>query len=271
MTQKNLLHYSVQGTGSPAILIHGLAASRYDWDALIPRLTLHSYCTYAVDLLGHGDSPKPIDPQMYTVKTLYATLEDWIEHLDICHPLVLIGHSLGGLMSLHYALRHPGEIKAMVLIDPLYTFQQLSPVVRLLSRSPLARSSFHRSIPLELVNILLGWDPIPTAQFSEQVRKRIALDYKRASPHIFHIVQDLVEMTPNLKYLDIPVLVIWGEKDLTLDPSSFPSLVSALCQATGVSMPGSGHHPHIGEPERVNQLILDFLAANLVEKRIAVQ
>lgn len=272
MTQPTLLHYSVQGAGAPAILVHGLAASRYDWEALVPHLVDNGYCTYAVDLLGHGDSPKPRDPGMYTAKTVYATLEDWIENLEICPPFVLISHSLGGLLSLHYAVRHPGKLKAIVLIDPLYTPQQLFPIVRWLShRSAVAvGSSVLRKIPLELISSLLGWDPIPTAQFSRLARRRIALDYKRASPYIFNMVSEIDDMTPNLKDLNFPVLVIWGQKDLTLYPASFPPLVSALYQATGVPLPISGHHPHIGEPEKVNRLILEFLAASQIEKSLTV-
>ena len=59
-------NYVQQGSGSPVVLIHGVAASLHDWDDLTPDLAKNGYASYALDLLGHGDSPKP-DSRSYHV------------------------------------------------------------------------------------------------------------------------------------------------------------------------------------------------------------
>jgi pimeloyl-ACP methyl ester carboxylesterase len=100
------INYVSYGEGPPVILIHGMAASLQDWDEFIPSLVSRGYRAIALDLPGHGESVKPEEPQHYHVDALYATLRDWIGSLHLEGPPLLVGHSLGGYLSLAYA-RHP--------------------------------------------------------------------------------------------------------------------------------------------------------------------
>src|SRR5512134_1890002 len=95
------------GEGAPVLLVHGLAASLHDWDMLLPDLAAHGFAGYAVDLLGHGESAKPSSLDDYTSDSTFAHLEEWVESLQLGEPAVLVGHSLGGYLSLQYALRYP--------------------------------------------------------------------------------------------------------------------------------------------------------------------
>ena len=107
-------YYTSRGKGSPVILIHGIAASSNDWVHLVPALTDAGYQTYALDLLGHGDSTKPVEPDHYHFHNIYSQLTKWINSLDLSQPPILIGHSLGGFLSLYYANDHP-EIVQYIL------------------------------------------------------------------------------------------------------------------------------------------------------------
>lgn len=254
-----LLHYTARGTGSPIVLIHGMAASLHDWESLMPALASAGYRALAVDLLGHGESIKPEDPRLYTCKHIYAALEEWIDDLEDGPPYTLVGHSLGGYMSMRYALRHPDKVHALVLLDPLYSPEQLSPLLRWLNRRPIWGVNALQVVPLKVIDTLLGWDPISAPHFSPQARWQIAIDYKRASPHILHIPHTVTDLTPDLIHIHPSSLVIWGSKDLTLKPSSFPALVATLPNASGHPIPRAGHQPHIGQPHLVNRLVLDFI------------
>lgn len=92
----NHSYYEVAGQGQPVVLVHGMAASRRDWDFLVPELVQAGYRTYRLDLLGHGASSKPRDARRYTIEDLYAHLDAWLAHQDINEPAVFIGHSMGG-------------------------------------------------------------------------------------------------------------------------------------------------------------------------------
>jgi pimeloyl-ACP methyl ester carboxylesterase len=254
-----LLNHIAQGSGPTVILIHGMGASRHDWSALIPQLVSAGYRVYAVDLLGHGDSPKPNSAEYYTVQQIYKSLENWLFELQPAAPYHLVGHSLGGYMSLELALTHPDKVTTTTLIDPLYTSQQLNPILRYLSRSPELGIKLLPRVPHNLIETVLGWDPVTSSQFSPQARLQTAMDIKRASPHILNIPRSIIDLTQELTKVEQPSQVIWGNKDQTLSPHSFAPLVSAIPNASGHMLSGTGHQPHIGMPETVNSLILDFI------------
>jgi pimeloyl-ACP methyl ester carboxylesterase len=113
MTNDNqTINYVSYGEGPAVVLIHGLAASLQDWDEVIPGLVSKGYRAIALDLPGHGESAKPEDLEHYHVEALVESLRDWIEGLNLDRPPLLIGHSLGGYLSLAYARRHRSDCAA---------------------------------------------------------------------------------------------------------------------------------------------------------------
>lgn len=258
--QHNGINFIVEGEGPPVILIHGIAASRYDWTRLIPDLTQAGYRVYALDLPGHGESDKPDDPQQYHVEVIHQRFQEWIAVLDLDQAPILVGHSLGGYLSMSYSRQYPGNVAGMLLIDPFYSPQQLSPILQIARRRPALGAKTMRLVPEWLINTLLGWDPTSAADFSPQARQQIANDYKRASPHFVYITREIPDLTPSLPQIHTRTQVIWGTQDMTLRPDSFPRLLEALPNASGYAIPDSGHQPHIGKPDVVNRIVLDFAA-----------
>lgn len=256
--KQHALSYTVQGEGQPVVLIHGLAASRYDWEAMLPAIAAAGYRGYAVDLLGHGDSLKPRDPQKYKADIVYDYLEAWIDRLELEEAPLLVGHSLGGYFSMLHCLEHPQRVKGLALIDPFYSLHQVNGFLRRINRHPDLSERMLRWVPEWLFNLILHLDPTNRENFSEEARQQIADDYKRASPHILHIPSSIRDLNERLDEIEIPSLVIWGEDDLTLHPTSFSRLIERLPNGTGHALPGCGHQPHIGKPELVNRILLDF-------------
>lgn len=254
-----MLNYIETGCGDPVILIHGMAASLYDWQTLAPALAQAGYRAFAVDLLGHGASPKPKKPDLYSFRFVYAVLEDWIRSLELESPIHLIGHSLGGYLSLRYALRHPQFVASLTLINPLYSLKQISPVLRLFHQRPGVGIQVLRLAPLSVIEWALSWNAANLEHIAPQARRQIAIDYKRASPHILNITRHLPDLTPDLGRIQPPTLLIWGERDQTLAPKSYPLLASRLPHCIQRSLADGGHQPHIGKAEYVNREILQFL------------
>lgn len=103
--------YTVKGEGEPVVFLHGFCGSRHYFKSVAASLGPH-YNAYYIDLPGHGDS-KPMQ---------YHTLEDYVEQLHKWKlelglgKITLIGHSLGGYLTLAYAERYPEHVLGFGLI-----------------------------------------------------------------------------------------------------------------------------------------------------------
>lgn len=112
-----LLHVATDaGSGSPVILIHGIASSSVTFDRLVPLVEPH-HRVIAIDLLGFGGSPAPDDAD-YTIGEHAAAIARTIRSLGLREPFVLVGHSLGALIATRYAATHPRQVSKLVLVSP---------------------------------------------------------------------------------------------------------------------------------------------------------
>ena len=248
----------------PVVLIHGLAASLHDWDALVPQLARAGYATYALDLLGHGDSAKPAVPASQ-MDWLVDHFIDWLNGLRLEELPILIGHSLGGYVALEYARRFPDRTRGLVLADPFYSNSQLPVTLRLAYAHPEVSSFFMKHTPgwlvrwaIDIWSMMMGHGKGGLHALPEAVRAQTAVDYMRTAPASYAILQTKPDLTPYLKSIQVPTLVLWGDRDRTLSPASFTALVEGLARAKGASK-GTGHVPHQAEAEWFNQQVLAFL------------
>ncbi|MEJ2598718.1 MAG: alpha/beta hydrolase [Anaerolineales bacterium] len=252
------INFIERGQGIPVILIHGMAASLHDWKSLLPALEQAGYHGYALDLPGHGESAKPQDVRYYHTEAIYQQLEDWIFSLKLNQPAYLVGHSLGGYFSLDFARRNLPHVLGIALIDPLYTPDQLSTFLRHINRRPDWSEKIWSRIPEWMVNIWMQLDHSHTTRFPDDARQQIAADFKKSMPQIVHTIDGIVDLTPYLPEITVPCLVIWGKRDITLNPAYYPRLVSTLPQAQGLGLAGCGHQPHIERAQKVNSMVKNF-------------
>lgn len=259
-----ILNYITQGSGPAVILIHGMMTSHHDWEALIPELVGRGFHILAVDLFGHGDSPKPDMHKLYNFKVVYGTLVEWIDSLDIQKPFFLVGHSMGGYLSLMYTLREPQNVRALSLLDPLYSLKQLPPFMTNTHRLSVIGAEMLKIAPQKMVEIALGWGPTIEYDFTPGIRERVVEDVMRASPYVLNIASTLPDLKNELGKIKTPVQVVWGDKDGLLNPNSFPTMVAAMPHAIGHVLSNRGHQPHLGNPDQVNQLVLEFLERNML-------
>jgi pimeloyl-ACP methyl ester carboxylesterase len=228
MNNGGVTNYQIRGEGYPVVLIHGMAASLNDWSYLLPELAREGYRGHALDLLGHGESHKPDGRESYRFDSLYRYFLEWVDSLNLRQAPILIGHSLGGYLGLKYALDQPDRVLSMVLIDPLYRFDQLSSVIRLVNENPEISERALISTPRWIIRLIMAFSIKVAGSFSKRTQAQIIEDYRRAAPQIVYLVQGLPDLTGKLDQIQIPALVVWGARDSTLKPDSFIELVKDL-------------------------------------------
>ncbi|HUD28067.1 MAG TPA: alpha/beta hydrolase [Novosphingobium sp.] len=103
--------------GRTAVLLHGKNFCAGSWDTTIRALSRAGYRVIAPDQIGFCKSSKP-DRYQYGLHTLAANTHALLAALKIEKP-VLVGHSMGGMLAMRYALQYPGELSRLVLVNPL--------------------------------------------------------------------------------------------------------------------------------------------------------
>jgi pimeloyl-ACP methyl ester carboxylesterase len=126
------------GSGQPILLVHGLGGSIANWDLVGPRLTSLGRVV-AIDLPGFGLSPPGPD---WSLETHAGTVIDAIQHLGT--PVVLVGNSMGALLSEIVAARRPDLVTALALICPATPPRLPDPDIHW----PMARRLLIQAIPI---------------------------------------------------------------------------------------------------------------------------
>jgi pimeloyl-ACP methyl ester carboxylesterase len=112
-----LLHVAIDtGSGTPVIMVHGIASSSVTFERLVPLVEPY-HRVIAIDLLGFGESPMP-EGSEYTIGEHTAALARTIHALRLREPFVLVGHSLGALIATRYAATHAGKVTKVILVSP---------------------------------------------------------------------------------------------------------------------------------------------------------
>ena len=255
-----------------ALLIHGWSSSWYATSPMLGLLSQRFHCI-ALDLPGYGQSPRLSGRT--TIDRYVETLADLISHVSDS-PVVLVGHSMGGMISLSLALRYPMLVDRMVLLSPtisgrLSTFINLfiSPIT-LLERFGLG-SLIVSAVESSVVGITDRlMRPALFAERSGITRadyERIRLDARRPGQgqvraECFRAMREN-DLSGRLSALETPTLILWGAEDNTVPLRDAGVVADEWPEADLRIIPKAGHWPHFEAPDVTRRRTAAFLGLPL--------
>lgn len=275
------LYYREIGQGPPIILIHG--GPDFDHTYLLPDMDRLSdgYRLIYYDQRGRGRSAGDIPLEAVSIEQEIRDLDSLRDHLRLESAAVL-GHSWGGVLAMEYALRHPGRVSHLILMntciatheDILRTRQERSRRLVIHTAKldamrssaayaegdPAAVTAFYRlvfSIAVKQPEHLDRLDMSFPAFTSEDILRARAIeallyDDSWSSPQW--------TLIPSLKHLNTPTLIIHGDYDFI--PADCPARVAqTVPNARFVLLRNCGHFAYIEAPDDVRTAIDDFFAA----------
>jgi alpha-beta hydrolase superfamily lysophospholipase len=238
------------------VLAHGASehSGRYEWAAT--RLVAAGYAVYALDHRGHGKSGGPralidrMDNAVADVGTLIGIAAG--EQPGAASPL-LLGHSMGGCISLAFATRRQDEIDALILSAPVAALEAASPAQRIAGHV------------LSVIAPKLGVFPIDSSTVSRDPAVVAAYDADPLNYHgklpartVHELASEVGRFSESLQRLTLPLLVMVGTGD-TLVPPAASELVyeKASSKDKTIKRYDGLYHELVHEPER-DQVMADL-------------
>jgi non-heme chloroperoxidase len=254
------LNYVVQGDakGPVIVLLHGAGDSWHSYDRVFPLLPKRFH-VYAITLRGHGLSDHP--QTGYSSADFAGDVLDFLEQMKITHA-TLVGHSLGSFVSQKVAevdgASGAPRIDRVVLIGSGPGVVKGSPGASALMN---VFSKLQDPVPYTFARDFQAgtiYYPVPAAFFEKMVGEA-----QRVSAATWHgLGGGHREPVEELKKIQVPVLVLWGEKDSIFKRADEDLLVATLPRAKFSAYAETGHALHWERPERFTREMLAFITAN---------
>jgi 2-succinyl-6-hydroxy-2,4-cyclohexadiene-1-carboxylate synthase len=251
-------HVEVKGQGEPLVLLHGFTGSGETWRNHVGDFS-QNFRVVTIDLLGHGQTDSPADPDRYRIEHAASDLIAIFDRLEL-GQVHLLGYSMGARLALYTAVHHPVRIQTLTLesgspglekpAERLARVEQDSRLADMLENDGLEK-------------FVLYWESLPMWKSqSEEIRAQLHAQRLQNDP--VGLRNSLLGMGTgvqpslwdDLHTLSMPVLLIAGELDAKFSDIARQMQIP---NAQRVIIPGAGHTPHVEQPVQFRHVVIDFL------------
>jgi epoxide hydrolase 4 len=291
------LHWVEAGSGEPVVLLHGFPDFWWSWRHQLEPLAAAGLRVVAPDLRGYNESEAPVARSAYAPRVIAADVAALIAHA--CNGrAAVVGHDWGGVTAWRLAMRQPELLTRLVAINAPHpaAFRRALLTSRQLARSWYVFVAQLPWLPERLLSAdgaaLLGRfyeaEARRTGAFDDEdvARYRALFGSAAALRGPLHYYRNAIRLLPGSRRrrggsgdaeltgaaaaatgrggstdqrVDVPTLVIWGERDRALDPSLIERLDRYARDVRVARLARSGHWPHRDAADIVNRLILEFV------------
>lgn len=269
VTEQGIVHYEAHGRGRPVLLLHGWLGSWALWHSTILELG-KEFRTYALDFWGFGESG---DQGMdFSVTNFVTLVTQFLDRLGI-PKAPLVGHSMGGTVSLGTAIREPEKVVKVIVIGSPIQGSSLSLLLKTASfdawvglsqRVPLLFTVFMRGLRI----FMRGYSYL-LAQDGRTLGRMMDADLANLTGSaFFESIGTLrkTDLRPTMNQVKLPVLGIYGARDLIVHPNQSKLLKATAPQSQIAWFEKSGHFPMLDEPARFHSTVKDFLNNSTVSQ-----
>jgi pimeloyl-ACP methyl ester carboxylesterase len=253
-TAQGIVHYEVYGRGRPVILLHGWIGSWGLWQETMAYLGRY-YRTYALDFWGFGESGKK--RETYDVQDFVSLVNQFMEQLGIASA-PLVGHSMGGTVSLSTAIQYPDRARKVVVVgSPIYGSSLALPL-KLAGRKWIAALLFNMMwafrLGLRTASPFICRDP----RFPDMMDR----DVTRTTVQSFLLsIASLrrTDLRPGLGNIKIPVMGMYGDRDNIVHPRQWQPLLKGVPHAHIVRWEKAQHFVMLDTPQDFMEKLKAFL------------
>jgi pimeloyl-ACP methyl ester carboxylesterase len=214
------------------------------------------YRTYAMDFWGFGESGKKRDT--YHVNDFVSMVDQFMEQLGIQNA-PLVGHSMGGTVSLMTAIRFPQRVEKVTVIGSPIVGSSLSWLLKLFGYRLIAYLIYHNLWALRLGFRILAplycrdpnWPQMMNRDVSQTTLESFLISIASLRK---------TDLRPDLPKIQVPVMGMYGDRDIVVDPKQWQPLQAGIPHARIERFPKAGHFIMLDEPSEFRARLMDFLS-----------
>jgi len=253
-TDQGIVHYEVYGRGRPVILLHGWLGSWGLWQETMAFLGQH-YRTYALDFWGFGESGKKRNT--YMVQDFVSLVDQFMDKLGIASA-PLVGHSMGGTVSLSVAIQYPERVQKVTIIGSPIVGSSLAPALKLAGYRPIAFLLFTMfgmfRAAMRVASPFICRDPRFPDMMDSDLSKTTLESFLVSIASLRR-----TDLRPNLHQIKVPVMGMFGDRDNIVHPRQWQPLLQGIPTARIERFKKAGHFIMLDEPQECMRLLKDFL------------
>jgi pimeloyl-ACP methyl ester carboxylesterase len=253
-TDQGIVHYEVYGRGKPVILLHGWLGSWGLWQETMGFLGRY-YRTYALDFWGFGESGKK--RETYAVQDFVSLVNQFMEQLGIMHA-PLVGHSMGGTVSLSVAIRYPERVSKVVVVGSPIVGSSLAIPLKLAGMRPIAFMLFNMMGTFRFAMKMAS----PIICRDERFADMMDRDLSRTTLESFLLsIASLrrTDLRPMLDQIKVPAMGMYGDRDVIVHPKQWQPMQAGIPQAQIERFPQAGHFIMLEEHQSFSERLKSFL------------
>jgi len=245
------VNYKIAGQGPAILILHGWGGSSDSWLKVQEILAKAGFKVICPDFPGFGKSKTPFET--WGAKEYANFVLNLTKILEL-QKFFLLGHSFGGRVAIKFSVLYPEKIKSLILCDSAGIKQKWGLGEKLIFQiSKLGNAIF---------------TPTPLKRFKDKAKNLFYLflrhrDYAKADGMMRKILKKVIteDLLDDLPQIKTRTLIIWGESD-KLVPVKYVHIFKEKIENSELKiLPKIGHSPHLEVPEKLTEIIINFLRA----------